>query len=219
MKTFCCHSCWTRLELIHNWRQLMQNLPQRTKLCHDHLFNCSWFTLRLRCVFSAKPNLSRSITPTATASTRVAPARCRWRPCRSTPRCWSTTCRRCRRRRAGRRATPRRCPGRESGNERGSGLRTARGRRATGGRGVRANWCSWRTETQTLFSHPSPFVDVRAPPGQCWSTDFISPPSVALWQTKRPPRWPVVPAGGQRGWRQLSSACLHCPLLPKPGRY
>lgn len=103
-------------------------------------------------VLAANQNHSRSTTPTAMDSTRPAPAQSRWRPCHFTRRYWSITCRRSRLRHVELRARPRPlpCPGRERGNERGnergSGLSTAKERKATGERGVRGNWCSWRTE-------------------------------------------------------------------------
>lgn len=98
-------------------------------------------------VFSAKRNHSRSTTPTVMASTQAAAAaQSRWQPCPFTLPYWSITCHRCRRVERKARPRPLPCPERERGNERGSGRRTARERKATGERGARGNWCSSQTE-------------------------------------------------------------------------
>ncbi|GLD61345.1 transcription factor SOX-13-like protein [Lates japonicus] len=97
---------------------------------------------------TVKRSLSKSTTPTAMASTRVALAQSPWQPCPFTPRYWSITCHRSHPPRVGWRATPHPLPcpererGNERGNERGSVRHTAKERKVTGEKGVRGNWCS-----------------------------------------------------------------------------
>jgi len=109
---------------------------------------CIWMSIP---VFSVNRNRSRSITPTAIASTPVE-AQSPSQACPFIPRYWSITCHKSRPPHAELRGRPRPplWPGTESGNERESDPHTVKERKVMRERGVRGNWCSWQTEKEQV---------------------------------------------------------------------